>query len=593
MKSINIKFHSLMCGKLLGRGQIFYQNKSDLCFKYYFRSADSLWAAHCYQELRSYIPSLSYSKRKDPLNKAGISECFEVVGHTNNHLEAILQQWFIGNKKTLPLAYLIENLDDLALAWWYQDSGHLKKKANGTLEKIIISTEQWTDEELEILKYVLTLKYSLLFSVDGQRRLILYDQFQINYFLQMIQPYMHSSQVHKMKTVSVLKPIAKRTTVRLNNSVPISSPTYEINDKLALYARSFHLNDESFKRINFQRRERNEKSFYQIQLSEENRRLLGAIQAKTGVTISEIAEECFHKHNCREPRPLNTLSDLTTTQQNIILGSIIGDGMLTHSPTKYLGVRSSYSEHFSAEQSNYRAWKLIKLAPYLRFTTGGTVLASSIDNLWSELQPLFYVQSDKNNARTKILPDHLIIQMNDIHSLATIYMDDGSLMISNRINHRSKRVFLIPHIALYLQNFTKTELTRLKVYIFKLTSISFSLCKRPDGNGYFLRTYRTSDTLDFLNILSPVTETCPSMSYKVNWTFRLYTEKEKWRKKYPDYKILTSSRKRMRPYTDAEVATLIAMKRSNLTDREIAEKLERSYWAIVNKAADLRQQGLL
>ena len=592
MNTIDNEFHSLMCGKLLGKGQILYRKNSDLDFRFYHRPANSDWAAHCYHQLKPHISSLSYTQRKvkDIRNTDGYTECILVKGNLS---DAIFQQWFSVDKKTLPLSYLEENLDARALAWWYQDSGHLKKKENGTLEKIILSTEQWTDEELEILKYVLTLKHSLLFSIDGQRRLILYDQFQINYFLSLIQPYMHSSLVHKIKTESVLKPIAKRTTIYLDSSIPFSSPTSEINCLLDRFSHSFHLNDDSFRRINFQRREKNNNSNYQLKLSESNRVFLRGVQSTTGLTISEIVQECFHRHNCNGPRPLKTLEDLTTTQQNIVLGSIIGDGMLTHYPTKHMGVRSSYSEHFSIEQSNYRAWKLMKLSPYWRFTNYGTVLASDVDHLWSELQKLFYIRSDNSKARTKRLPVHLLNEMNDIHSLATIYMDDGSLMISRRINHRTKCIYLTPHIALYLQNFTETELLLLRDYIYSLTSIYFTLSKRPDGNGYFLRTYRTQDSLDFLNVLRPVTETCPTMSYKVNWTYRLYMEKERWRIQYPDYDVLTSSRERMRPYSAEEIDILIEMKRSNRSDKEIAEKLQRSYWAIVYKAADLRKQGRL
>lgn len=183
----------------------------------------------------------------------------------------------------------------------------------------------------------------------------------------------------------------------------------------------------------------------------------------------------------------------------------------------------------------------MKLSPYLKFTTGGTVLASKIDNLWSELQSLFYTRTNQSETRVKRLPNNLVKNMNDLHSLATIYMDDGSLMISNRVNHRSKCIYLLPHIALYLQNFTERELTMLKEHIYTLTSVSSSLSKRPDGHGFCLRTYQAGDTLKFLNAIRTVTETCPSMSYKANWNYRFDTEKAKWKEEYPEYEILTSS----------------------------------------------------
>ena len=55
--------------------------------------------------------------------------------------------WYPFGKKIIPLHFLEQYLDERALAWWYQDRGHLKKKENGTLEKLVLSTEYWTDQE--------------------------------------------------------------------------------------------------------------------------------------------------------------------------------------------------------------------------------------------------------------------------------------------------------------------------------------------------------------------------------------------------------------------------------------------------------------
>ena len=126
--------------------------------------------------------------------------------------------------------------------------------------------------------------------------------------------------------------------------------------------------------------------------------------------------------------------------------------MLTHFPTKHMGIRSSYSEHFSFEQHSYRAWKVMKLEPYLTFQKNGTVISSKVDSLWSELEPLFYKVSSEEKTRIKRIPISLLDRLNDLHSLATLYMDDGSLLISYRVNHRLRKIYLTPHLALYLQN---------------------------------------------------------------------------------------------------------------------------------------------
>ncbi|PIC68903.1 hypothetical protein CSV77_16685, partial [Sporosarcina sp. P16b] len=98
------------------------------------------------------------------------------------------------------------------------------------------------------------------------------------------------------------------------------------------YASSIKVTTENFQRFNYARQENNESKRYQVNLTEENRDILCSVQASTGLTLGEIVQECFHQQNCISPRPLNTLDNLSTTQQNIMLGSIIGDSTLRHTP---------------------------------------------------------------------------------------------------------------------------------------------------------------------------------------------------------------------------------------------------------------------
>lgn len=258
------------------------------------------------------------------------------------------------------------------------------------------------------------------------------------------------------------------------------------------------LNAKNFKRWNYKRCEQNDKALYQIELTQENRQLLSKLQANTGLSMNQIVQECFHQHNCHSPRPLQTLDDLATTQQNIVLGSILGDGMLTYYPTKQKGIRSSYYEHFSIEQQSYRAWKVMKLEPYFTFRKKRTIITSKIDSLWSMLEPLFYEPPHDEGSRIKHIPQSLLHRLNDLHGLMALYLDDGSLMISHRVNHRLHKVYITPHLAFYLQNFTYEELQMLANHMKQMTSITFTLTKRPDGNSHYLRTSKTSDTLQFL-----------------------------------------------------------------------------------------------
>ncbi|WP_346726689.1 hypothetical protein [Bacillus suaedaesalsae] len=98
-----------------------------------------------------------------------------------------------------------------------------------------------------------------------------------------------------------------------------------------------------------------------------------------------------------------------------------------------------------------------------------------------------------------MLPVKLLKYCQLINFLAILYMDDGSLTISKRINHNKKKIYLTPHISLYLQNYTKNELQILQIHIHQKFGIAFSLSKRKDGNGYILRLTSTQNTYDFLN----------------------------------------------------------------------------------------------
>ncbi|WP_255406637.1 hypothetical protein [Sporosarcina sp. P18a] len=474
--------------------------------------------------------------------------------------------WYRNGSKGMSLEFVEQHMTVQTLARWYQECGHLKVKENGTLEKLILSTEQWTEDELRLLQYVVNIKFNFLFAIDGQRRLILYNQLQIKYFIGMVAPWIHPVYSYKTMNVEVRKPIAKRTTIRLPKQISIPSPTEEINQIIQQYASSITVTTENFQRFNYARQENNESKRYQVSLTEENRDILCSVQASTGLTLGEIVHECFHQQNSISPRPLNTLDDLSTTQQNIVLGSIIGDGMLTHKKSKYKGIRSSYHEHFSIKQKEYRAWKVMKLKPYLSFIPRGDHIISKTEDLWSSLEEVIYSESIEGKNRIKQLPLSILEKLDDLHSLATIYMDDGSLLLTTRVNHNCKKIYITPHIAIYLQSFTYEELLLLQGQMKKLTTVEFRLTKLPSGNGYYLRTSRTADTLQFLQNLEHVVVTCPSMSYKTNWQYRFYLEKQKWRQEYPNYQLIVSDRNRMRPYTADEISRLRHMKQSRKTD---------------------------
>lgn len=77
------------------------------------------------------------------------------------------------------------------------------------ITKMILSTESFTLEENKLLTELLSMKFNLRFSTDGQNRLILYDQFQIIQFLKLVSPWMNDSMDRKALVSPPLRPIAK------------------------------------------------------------------------------------------------------------------------------------------------------------------------------------------------------------------------------------------------------------------------------------------------------------------------------------------------------------------------------------------------
>lgn len=151
--------------------------------------------------------------------------------------------------------------------------------------------------------------------------------------------------------------------------------------------------------------------------------------------------------------------------------------------------------------------------------------------MFTELEPPFY---DEN--RTKRITQNLISQCTLPIFLAVLYMDDGSLSISYRVNHRLKKIYLTPRIYLYLQCFSKECLMYLKSHLHINFNVDLKLSTRKNGYGYILKTTEVHQTYHFLETINTVTSCCPSMFYKTNWKFRLNQEIEKGIKNFPNMK---------------------------------------------------------
>lgn len=296
----NSSFKGKIIGKLLGDGCITVQKGRKPRFQFTHTASDYDWIYYCYILLNEYLPLQppKFKKVADPRLKTGYSSCHYVQSRTSDIITYLRSQWYANSRKTIPFGQLTKYFNEQSLAWWYMDDGHLKQ--NKKPEKIILSTDSFSREENHWLIDFLHKKYSLYFHLDKQNRLILYNQFQIYYFLHLVTPYLHSS-MHR-KTIKYYRygfePLAKRTTIYLPETIRIQSPTKEINAALKLSLKEIiakYKNGTFYSYYFQQNRVSAKKKAYQIVINAENLSLLHFLNEVTGLTYSKIAELCFQE----------------------------------------------------------------------------------------------------------------------------------------------------------------------------------------------------------------------------------------------------------------------------------------------------------
>ncbi len=226
-------FHHRICGKLLGDGSIVKEKDRKPRFKFQHRTEDYEWTNYCFKQLKDSIPlnQPTYRKNSDPRLKKGYSELYYVQSKTAPIVTELYELWYPGGIKILPHEFLERYLNEEALSWWYQDDGHLKI-TNGKMQKIILSTDCFTTKENLFLQHLLYKKWQFSFKLDQQNRLILYDQFQIIYFLYLVEPWLQPCMNRKALVPLPLRPIANRTTIYLPETIQLTSPTQDIHQAL-------------------------------------------------------------------------------------------------------------------------------------------------------------------------------------------------------------------------------------------------------------------------------------------------------------------------------------------------------------------------
>lgn len=291
-------------GKLLGDGNITIQEKRKSRLRFSHSRSDREWCLHCYQQLAPILPlnPPKYRRITDERIKAGYTESYYVQSKTNPLFENLKKIWYQENKKVLPQQFVQRMMSPLCLAWWYQDDGHLKRTKKGKPAKIILSTESFSVEENLFLAQILFEHFNLQFSLDQQRRLVLYDQRSILRFLTIVRPYLILSRkdimIPSIHPYDI--PIKKRTTIYLPNDIQITRPTTDIKRILGKLSDVLKLSELDIDTLMIKRYKKTTPTkSYQIQLDQNHLLLLSKIQQRTGLTMSEIVEICYKSQNGR------------------------------------------------------------------------------------------------------------------------------------------------------------------------------------------------------------------------------------------------------------------------------------------------------
>jgi len=283
---------------------------------------------------------------------------------------------------------------------------------------------------------------------------------------------------------------------------------------------------------------------------------------------------------------MDILKTISVDKRSILIASIIGDGEITKIYPGSRRLNNSYREHFSMKQLEYRIWKSEQLPEYFYLTKKSMCLRSKSLPLFTFLFPFFYGEGGE-----KHIPIDLLKYCTSFYFLLVLYLDDGSLILSKRMNHRSKKIYLMPAISFYLQCYKKNELELLGQFISEQFNYDLKLNKRNDGNGYILKMTKAKDVYHFLNQVNSTISNCDSMRYKFDWNYRFNVEKKKLHLDYSDYTVIETDSSRFSNYTEKEERDIIRLKLEGKTDRAIAEYLNRTYWSVVYKIRELRKNG--
>lgn len=307
---MNRGFYAILCGKLLGDGYLnkkkharfqFRHCQSDYgyvleqlkLFSNYLKFGPNNPLKYCYRDMRTQRTYTTYI-------------CQSI---TNPTLTEVMRIWYPSNThKVIPKDFLREYFNEETLAIWYQDDGSLKSK-----RRIILSTECFTDDEINFLRKLIYDKYLIESSIDSQRRIDISNRRNVELFLICVSPFLSNSMRRKSLTdyyteLSLInmqlcnlttdnKGSSKRTTIYLPPH--IKSKLQETNSPSEVINSSIHVHKElnSIEGLLFRQKriikckeesiKNKDRVPYTIYLDDLNYKGLKLLKNWTGIEISE------------------------------------------------------------------------------------------------------------------------------------------------------------------------------------------------------------------------------------------------------------------------------------------------------------------
>lgn len=293
----------MIVGKLLGDGNISIEKGRQPRFRFSHCLKDREWVFWCYEQLKDYVElsSPKYRKVLDQRLKDGYSESYYTQSKVGEISTLLKEVWYPKDKKVLPLEFVKAHFSPLTLAWWYQDDGSLTI-SDSTIKKIILATNSFSNQENRRLIEILFTNLHLSFSLDSQNRLVIYDQKQILYFLSLVSEFIHPCMSRKINIPKNKLPsfqLNQRTTITLPLTIPITSPTKDLQQILSYLPElltqlqnraTYH---HFFKHEFFLENTDCKRKSYQIQLGQNELRLLYECRQLTGLTMNQLTELCY------------------------------------------------------------------------------------------------------------------------------------------------------------------------------------------------------------------------------------------------------------------------------------------------------------